>query len=449
MKNLRRTYCKYLFAAFGSAVVTSIYSIVDLACVGQYEGPVGAAAMSVITPMWSVIISIGMLFGIGGSVVLAIARGEGKESRANACFTCTLVVSLILTAVVTIVFVLRIEDILRIFGAEGETLVYAVRYARWIAVAVPFFMMGQVLLAFVRNDGAPVLAGMSIICGGVLNIIGDIYLVFVRDMGIEGAGLATAAGQAVAFLILCTHFLSRRNGLKLIFGRKNGCGLRQIPGLLKEALAAGLSPFLVDISFGVAVALFNNQIARYAGSDELAIFGAVANCAILLQCLFYAVGHAVQPIASLNYGAKQYENVRAVLKMAIVTAGVMGVLFFGIMTIFADGILRLFMDTTDRIMEIGPAYCREYSFAFLLMGINIAGSYFLQAILKTKEALFISLLRGFVFSGLLMFALPAAFGFSAIWWAMPLSELLTLAVTLPFLKKSMGRGPAVSAEQPV
>ena len=75
MKNLRRTYCKYLFAAFGRAVVTSIYSIVDLACVGQYEGPVGAAAMSVITPMWSVIISIGMLFGIGGSVVLAIARG--------------------------------------------------------------------------------------------------------------------------------------------------------------------------------------------------------------------------------------------------------------------------------------------------------------------------------------------------------------------------------------
>ena len=106
-------------------------------------------------------------------------------------------------------------------------------------------------------------------------------------------------------------------------------------------------------------------------------------------------------------------------------------------------------DLTSKRACVCLLYTSEYSFAFLLMGINVAGSYFLQAILKTKEALFISLLRGFVFSGLLMFALPAAFGFSAIWWAMPLSELLTLAVTLPFRKKSMGRGPAVSAEQPV
>lgn len=423
--NLKKTYLKYLFSAFGSAIIISIYSTVDLICIGQYCGPDGSAAISCITPLWNVMISLGLLLGIGGSVWLSNCRGSGKEQESNSYFTISLICGFLLAAILFAVFSIWQKEILMLFGAKGDLVDLAADYARWIILATPCFMLGSLLTAFIRNDGAPLLCTISVVAGGVLNVVCDILFTFDfgLGMGISGAGLATALGQTVALLILCSHFFSKRCRLRLV----------RVKGFLKKLgsiLRAGFSPFLIDFCYGIMVILFNRQIMAYAGNTELAVFGTVATVALLFQSLFYAVGTALQPIVSVNHGAGQIQRVRRVLRMAMLSAGIMGLLFFALAQFLPEQILRLYMDVDAAVLAVGPRIMRTYGVSFLLMGFNLVTAYYLQSILKSRPSLLISLLRCVVFSTLGILLLPPLFGFDLIWWTMPLAELLTLIFSL-------------------
>jgi putative MATE family efflux protein len=425
--NIKKIYLHYLFAGFGSAIITSIYSTVDVVVSGQYEGPVAPAALSVISPMWSLFISIGLLFGIGGAILATVLRGEGDEARSNEFFTVSLFSCIIISILITVFLFLFKEEFLRLCGADAEVLPYALSYVKWLVFAIPFFLVGTVLSAFIRNDGVPFLSMLSVVSGGVLNIFGDIFFVFTCDMGIEGAGLATMLGQSAAFVILCTHFFSKRCKLRIVKPKF-------IIHKLIQIVSMGFSPFIVDISFGFIIFCFNNQIMRYSNSTYLAVFGTITNITALIQSLFYGIGQAIQPIVSSNFGAKRNDRVRSVLRYSFITTLAMGITFFAILVCFSDIILQMYMHTTDEILTIGPGIVRTYSFAYLLMGMNIVASYYLQALKQSNNALLISLLRGFAISLALIFLLPATAGFNAIWLTMPLTELLTLFFALALLR---------------
>ena len=427
--NIRSIYFKYLFAALGSALVVSIYTLVDMIAVGQYEGPVGAAAMACLQPMFTLFIALGLLFGIGGSVMFSIARGRGDVDASNRFFTVATVTALVVSLVITLVFVFFRADLLTLFGADAQILPYCMDYTFWLTMAVPFFLMVQVLSAFLRNDSAPFLATMSAVIGGCFNMFGDWFFVFSCDMGIGGAGLATFLGQVISLIVLLVHFFRKKNTLRFV--RPAG-----FLGHLKGVCSAGFSPFIVDITLGVTVTIFNNQIIRLSDADHLAVYGVLSNCIILFQSLFYGVGQSIQPLVSINHGARQHDRVRRLLSLALGTAAVMGVVFCGVVELIPGAILRLFMDTTPSVMAIGPAILRTYAIAFLFMGGSIVASYYFQSVLKNGRSLLISLLRGFLLSAALVVILPAVFGFEAIWWAMPAAELLTLLVSLLFIKKS-------------
>lgn len=433
--NIRTIYVKYLFAALGSALIVSIYSSVDMIVVGQYEGPAGTAALSCVQPMWSVIIALGLLMGIGGSVMLSIARGRGDEDGGNRFFTAAILAGGAVTVAVTLLFALFRAQLLTLFGADETLLPYCMAYTFWLNLAVPFFLMGQILSAFLRNDGAPFLATAATVTGGVFNMFGDYFFAFPCNMGISGAGLATFLGQVIAVAIMLPRFFSKKSALRLLHPT-------DLAGDVKAVVSAGFSPFIVDISVGVTVALFNNQIIRLSDANHLAVYGVLTNCFVLFQCLFYGVGQALQPIVSINHGALQRGRIRQVLSLAMGTALVMGILFFALVECFPAGILRLFMRVTPPVLAIGPGILRIYAAAFLLMGFNIVASYYLQSTLKNNQSLIISLLRGVVLCAALAFLLPALFGFDAIWWAMPATEALTLAVTLVFLGKGERRDEA-------
>ena len=425
-------YRRYLFAAFGSAIIMSIYGTVDIIVCGQYEGPIGSAALSVIMPVWSVTISIGLLIGIGGAILMSTARGAKEEGNGNGYFTVSLLSAIAIALLLTVLFLLFREEFLQLCGADAAIMPYAVSYVQWIIPAIPLFLVGQVMVAFIRNDGAPRLAMAAIVSGGVFNIFGDIFFVFTCDMGMAGAGLATALGQLIGVLILCGYLFSKSCTLRLV---KVVAPCR----LLTRVFAAGFAPFIIDISFGVTILLFNNQIMRYAGATELAVFGAVANVAILFQSLFYGAGQALQPIVSANAGAGQMDRVRAAQRWALITAGLLGVLFCAIVEAIPSPILCAYMDASEAVLAIGPAILRVYGLSFLFMGINVVAGYYLQAVLQTAKSLTISLLRGFILCALLVFLLPAVFGFSAIWWTMPLTELLTAAVATAILLREKSR----------
>ena len=426
--DVRKLWKKYLLAALGSAIISSIYATVDLIIVGQYEGPNGAAAMAVIAPLWSVIMSIGIFFAVGGSVMWGVARGAGDKDG-ESFFTVTLVSSVAASLLLVALCQIFKEPLFRLFGADDALMPLVLSYADWLCWFLPFFLVGQVLIFFLRNDGAPVLATAAVASCGILNIFGDYLLVFTLDMGMEGAGIATVLCQTLAVIIMCCHFLRKKCTLRLVRPKSFAA---QFAAIAKT----GLSPFIVDFSIFIATVLFNNRIMRLSGAEELAVYGTAANIAIFALSILYGVGGAVQPLASANRGARQYDRMRRVMRLALISGGAIAAVFLLAAELLPVPLLRLYMDVTPTVLETGPAIVRIQSAGFVFMGVNIVASYYLQSVLCTKESLTVSLLRGVIVCVPLLFILPALFGFDAIWWTTPLSELAAFVTALFLLRRA-------------
>lgn len=300
-ENVGRLYGRYLAAAFGSALISSIYAMVDMAMVGQYQGPEGTAALAVVAPIWNLIYSLGLLTGIGGSVLFATARGSGEAGRESEAqsFTAALLASVVLGALCWAVVVLFDAPLLRFFGAEDTLLPLAQRYLLPVKFGVPLFLLNQMLAAFLRNDGAPGLATGAVLTGGIFNVFGDYFFVFGLDLGIFGAGLATVLGALITFCVLLTHFFSPKNTLRLVRPTR-------LAARLVKMGTAGFSACFVDAAMGILTILFNRQIMTYAGADALAVYGILVNISTFVQCCAYSVGQAAQPILSINFGAGQW-----------------------------------------------------------------------------------------------------------------------------------------------
>ncbi len=168
--DLKKLYLKYLCASFGSALITSIYGLVDMVMVGQYHGPSGSAAMAVIAPVWNIVYSFGLLSGIGGSVLFSSSRGKGNRAASNEYFA----VAVILTSVFAVILWCGIaffdESLLLLFGADDVLLPLAKQYLLPVKFTVPIFLFMQLVSAFLRNDSNPSLATKAVVAGGVFNI---------------------------------------------------------------------------------------------------------------------------------------------------------------------------------------------------------------------------------------------------------------------------------------
>ena len=414
---IKTIYYKYLVAAFGSALITSIYSIVDMAMVGQYHGPDGSAALAVVNPVWNIIYSLGLLMGIGGSVLFSATRGksEGKEDRSNEYFAASVVGAVILAVIVWIVILLFDKQLLTAFGAEESLLPLARDYVRPVKFAVPLFLFNQMLAAYLRNDKNPGLATAAVLAGGIFNIFGDYFFVFTCDMGAFGAGLATAIGSGITFIVMLSHFFTHKDTLLLVKPEK-------LLGKLREICVTGFSTFFIDVAMGILTILFNRQIVKYLGTDALAVYGIIVNISSFVQCCAYSVGQAAQPIISTNFGAGNGKRIRETLKYALGTA-VFFSIFWTVLSLAAPNLyVRIFMSPTEEILRIASGIIRCYSISFLLLPLNIFSTYYFQAMLKPKAAFIVSVARGLVVSGIFIYLLPIIAGPDSIWFAMVFTE---------------------------
>lgn len=432
-EKVKTLYFKYLAAAFGSALISSIYSIVDMAMVGQYHGPDGSAALAVVAPVWNIIYSFGLLMGIGGSVIFSTIRGreQGQERKSNEYFTASVIGSVILAAVIWLLIIFFDRELLMMFGAQDNTLTLGLEYVAPIKYAIPLFLFNQMLAAYLRNDKNPALATGAVLAGGIFNVFGDYFFVFTCDMGAYGAGLATAIGSAITFIVMMTHFFMKKNTLKLVKPA-------QLPRKLKEITVTGFSTFFIDVAMGILTILFNRQIMNYLGNDALAVYGVIVNISTLAQCCTYSVGQASQPIISTNFGAGRGDRIRRTLKYALGTAAVFS-LFWTVLSMTAPNLfIRIFMSPTPEVLEIAPGIMRCYCSSFILLPLNIFSTYYFQALMKPKAAFIVSVARGFVLSGILIYILPAAAGADSIWFAMPITELAVAIYVICEMVKCTG-----------
>ena len=320
--SVRRLYFRFLSAAFGSALISSIYGMVDMAMVGQYQGPDGAAALAVVAPVWNIIYSLGLLTGIGGSVLFSARRGNGNSRGAeNEYFTAAVIGSAIL-AVLSWAWIWLFErDVLLFFGADETLLPLAQAYLKPVKCVFPVFLLTQLLTAFLRNDGRPGLATAAVLAGGIFNVFGDYFCVFTLGLGVFGAGLATAIGACVSLLVMASHFVSKKCTLRLV----------RVAGLFGKLRAIAVT--------GVSRVYSSNcQRTRTAGL-------------FVLRCA-YSVGQAAQPILSTNYGAKKPERIRQAL-------------FLALPAIFAPDAIWWAMPLTELVTSIYAAFAMRRSLASL------------------------------------------------------------------------------------
>lgn len=416
---IKPMYFKYLAAAFGSALISSIYGVVDMAMVGQYQGPEGTAALAVVSPVWNIIYSLGLLMGIGGSVLFSTLRGKSEQNqkKSNEYFTAALIGVVILAVLTWLAVIFFDSELLRLFGAEETLLPLAKQYIFPVKFVVPSFLFTQFIAAFLRNDGNPGLATKAVLFGGIFNVFGDYFFVFVLKMGIMGAGLATAMGSVFSLLIMLTHFRSKKNTLKLVKPEKLFCALKSI-------CVTGFSTFFIDVAMGILTMLFNRQILKYLGTDALSVYGIIINISTFVQCCAYSIGQASQPMISANFGAGKGERIVEILKYALGTAAVFGAIWTALAVFLPNFFVRIFMTPTEEILAIAPDIIRSYGISFLLLPFNIFSTYYFQALMKPKASFVVSVSRGAVISGLFIYVFPAVLGANAIWFAMPVTELL-------------------------
>ena len=260
--SIRPLYFRYLAAAFGSALISSIYGIVDMAMVGQYQGA-----------GWHG----GPRRGRAGMEHHLQLRPAGGHRRVGAVLHCCAAARVCGTRMKTSTLPPRSAlrccspcfggassrfdaPMLRLFGASDALLPLAQDYLLPIKFTVPFFLFNQMLAAFLRNDGSPAPATAGVLAGGIFNVFGDWFFVFACDMGIFGAGLATAIGAGISFCVMLTHFFSRRCTLRLVRPKRILLQTQQI-------LVTGFSTFFIDVAMGILTMLFNRQIMRYIGTD--------------------------------------------------------------------------------------------------------------------------------------------------------------------------------------
>lgn len=433
---IKPMYFKYLTAAFGSALISSIYGVVDMAMVGQYQGPNGTAALAVVAPIWNIIYSLGLLMGIGGSVLFSTLRGRSKDNQkeSNEYFTAA-VIGVVFLAVIAWIGILFFDtNLLKLFGAKETLLPLSRSYLFPVKFVVPSFLFTQLMAAFLRNDGNPGLATKAVLFGGIFNVFGDYFFVFILDMGIMGAGLATAMGSVFSLLMMLTHFRSKKNTLRLVKPTK-------LLSKLKTISVTGFSTFFIDVAMGILTMLFNRQILKYLGTNALSVYGIIINISTFVQCCAYSIGQASQPIISTNFGAGKGERISQILKYALGTAAVFGLIWTALAELAPNLFVRIFMTPTDEILAIAPGIIRSYAISFLLLPLNIFSTYYFQALMKPRTSFLVSVARGAVISGCLIYLLPAVAGADAIWFAMPITELVVAVFVIIKIKQYTSQLP--------
>lgn len=426
--NVKKLYGKFLATSMCSALVVSIYSFADAIAVGQSEGALGAAAMVVITPLYEVLVFLAILIGIGGSVLMGNARGEGKDEKGNAYFTTSLILMVILTVIAWLAFILFHREIFTFFGADDELMPKVMEYAEWIIRFLPFFIAPTFLGAFIRNDSAPTLVMTAVIIGGAINMFLDWFLVFPLGMGMRGAAIAAVIGTTLQAVIMCIHFCRRKCNIKLVKSYK-------ISGAFCNIFSIGFGAGVLDLGTVILAIMMNNQIMKYSGTTELAVYGVIVTVTSLFHALFCGVGQAIQPLVSANCGAGNTKRIKSFWNFSLRTVIILGIIFTAIGELLPVAMVMLFVDATPDMIDVTPAIVRLFFILFIPLGITVLSTYYLQSIMHDKMSILIAILRSVVVSGLLIYVLPQFFHITGVWIAMPISEVIVAVIALCYISK--------------
>ncbi|MEG0295753.1 MAG: MATE family efflux transporter [Clostridium sp.] len=421
---------KYSIPAILSMVVTSMYNIADRVFIGAIPGvgPLAIAGLGVTMPVFVLILAFAMLIAMGGVTNISIKLGEGKKYEAEKILGNVFTLSIIVSVLITVIGLFFLDEILIMFGASTDTLIYAKEYMSVILIGTIFNLMGFTLNNAIRSDGNPKMAARTMITGCVINLILDPIFIFGFGLGIRGAAIATVISQAVLAVWIVNYFTKGQSVLKL------KCELFKLDiSIVKKIMAIGAAPFAFELASSLVLVLTNNALKSQGGDLAIGAMTAVTSIALMFLMPIFGINQGVQTIIGYNFGAKKYDRAKKALTLSIIVATVILILGLILVELMPGAFVGIFSND-ETLMKIAVDGVRIYLITLPLLGISVVGPVYFQSIGKAKHSMFLSLLRQCILLIPLLIILPSKFGLMGVWLAQPAADIIASIVIFVFLK---------------
>lgn len=421
---------KYAVPAIIAMTASSLYNMVDSIFIGQGVGSMAISGLAVTFPLMNISAAFGSLVGVGAAALVSMLLGQKNYNVARRVLGNVMTLNVVVGLFIMVVGLAFLNPILYFFGASENTISYAREYMTYILLGNIISHLYFGLNSVLRSAGRPKVAMWATILTVVLNTILDPIFIFVFDMGIKGAAIATILAQVVS---LCwqLHIFSNKNE---ILHFENGKILTFDKKIASESLKIGLAPFLMNLTSCFVVLLINTQLRRYGdrigeGMGDLSIgaYGIVNRITFLFMMVVMGFNQGMQPIAGYNYGAGKYDRVMKIFWTTTLWATLATTLCFLVGTFCPKVAVSIFASDATMI-DIAAKGFRISAALFPIVGFQMVASNFFQSIGMANKAIFLSLSRQVLFLIPCLVVVPLMFDMDGVWLAMPISDAISTFV---------------------
>lgn len=424
---------QYAVPAIIAMCVASLYNIIDSVYIGQWMGPYAISGLALTMPIMNLSAAFGTLVGMGSATLLSVKLGQKDYETARLILGNNIIMNCIIGLTYSVVMLLFMTPVLYFFGASANTLPYARDYILIILIGnvISQSFFGQ--NAICRAAGFPRQAMTAVIISVVLNIVLAPVFIYLLKWGMEGAALATVLSQAVA---LCRQLmLFSRKDRMLRYERSI---FRFDKKIVKNCMAIGLAPFLMNLCACVVVIIVNRSFYTYGGDLTVGAFGIVYRVVFVFTMIVMGINQGMQPIAGYNYGARRYDRVRRVLKLALIFAVCVTTTGFIVGEFLPQYIVRAFT-TDEQLIGIAKEGMRLMMIAFPIVGLQMVCTNFFFCIGLARKSIFLSLTRQLLFVIPALLILPPILGTKGVWISFPCADMMAVTVSTLMILREMKR----------
>lgn len=417
-------------------MINALYNLVD----AYFVGGLGTSQMGAITiafPLGQVVVGLGLLFGNGAASYISRLLGRGKKECANKVASTALYSSIFVGAVIIICTMIFLKPILILLGATDSILPYAITYSSIYIVASIFNVFNVTMNNIVTSEGAAKTTMCALLIGAVLNMILDPLFIYVLNLGVAGAAIATAISQIVTTLVYLCYVLSKKSVFN--FSIKKCCFTKEI---MSEILKIGIPTLVFQLLTSLALALINMKAKEY-GDSAIAGMGAVTRIISMGSLMVFGFIKGFQPIAGYSYGAKKYERLHESIKTSITWSTIFCVIFGLVMALFPTTIISQFTKDDVEMINVGQAALRANGLSFVLFGFYSVYSSLFLVLGKAKEGFSLGACRQGICLIPIILILPMIWGINGILYAQPISDVISAVITV-FMAMNLHKELAVA-----
>lgn len=418
-------------------LVGALYNIVDQFFIGQSIGELGNAATNVAFPLSTSCTAIALLLGVGGASAFNLSQGRGEKEKSLYYIGNAAALLVTCGVVLCIITQLFLGPLLRFFGSPDNVFDYAKEYVRITAFGFPLLILSTGGAHLVRADGSPRYSMLCNLVGAAINTILDPLFIFGFDMGMTGAALATVIGQVASGCMILWYLCHYKAGR---LTRKHLLPKWQFAGY---AMSLGLAQSFNQVAMMIVQIIMNNSLTYYGAqsiygeSIPLACAGIINKVSFLFFSFCIGISQAMQPIASFNYGARNYDRVRKVVRLSLSVGSCICITAFMLFQLFPRSIISLFGDGSELYFSFAERYFRIYLFFTFINNVQPLSSNFFASIGKPKKGAVLSLTRQIIFLLPLLVIFPRFLGIDGIMYAGPIADLLAAVIAAAALIKEM------------